>query len=406
MRIKLLNIFLILSILITFTGCASKKDSSSNPNGNKQITLTENQEKNAKIKTDTLKIMDIDLQITIPAQFKAQNQSLDRIYSPIDGKLVKVLVEPGSIVKVGQPLAEIKSDDISQIQLEFLERIMDIDAQVKQALAQYDVSLQGYKRENILVKEKISSRSEFEIARSMMQKDRASLDSLRIERNTLIKVYQQRLSVYGAAPGVINRVLSTKKIYPYVTLSSNKNGVVLERKANPGELVEKDKELFSVANLSTIWLVGYAFEKDAPLLHVGENVVGSLEEEDNNSSVKGILSYVSPILDTESKTLEVRADISNPKFEIKPNMYAEMVVKTGKARKLAVPNDAIEKYGDYNFAFVKIKPFLYEERKVTLGQKNEKYSEVISGLKEGEEVVTEGAFSLLGESIKIQEASN
>lgn len=404
MRVKLLNIFLIFSILVTFTGCASKKDSSSNSNGNKQITLTANQEKNAKIKTDKLKIMDIDLQITIPAQFKAQNQSLDRIYSPIDGKVVKVLVEPGSIVKAGQPLAEIKSDEISQIQLEFLERIMDIDAQVKQAIAQYEVSFQGYKRENILVKEKISSRSEFEIARSMMQKDRASLDSLRIERNTLIKVYQQRLSVYGAAPGVINRVLSTKKIYPYVTLSSNKNGVVLERKVNPGELVEKDKELFNVANLSTIWLVGYAFEKDAPLLHIGENVIGSLEED--NGSVKGILSYVSPILDTESKTLEVRADINNPKFEIKPNMYAEMVVKTGKSRKLAVPNDAIEKYGDYNFAFVKVKPFLYEERKVTLGQKNEKYSEVVSGLKEGEEVVTEGAFSLLGESIKIQEASN
>lgn len=405
MRFKILNILLILSVIVTFTGCSSKKDSALNANGNKRITLTANQEKSAKIQTEKLKVMDIDLQITIPAQFKAQNQSVDRIYSPIDGKVMNVFVEPGAIVKIGQPLAEVKSDEISQIQLEFLERILDIDAQIKQSQAQYAVSSMSYKREGILVKEKISSKSEFEVARSMMQKDRASLDSLRIEKNTLIKVYQQRLAVYGAAPGVVHRVLATKKIYPYVTLSSNKNGIVLERKVNPGELVEKDKELFNVANLSTIWLVGYAFEKDAPLLHIGEAVIGSLEEEEDRS-VKGILSYVSPILDTETKTLEVRADINNPDFTIKPNMYAEMVVKTGKTRKLAVPNNAIEKYGDYNFAFVKIKPFLYEERKIEIGQKNEKYSEVISGLKEGEEIVTEGAFSLLGESIKIQEASN
>lgn len=405
MRTKILNIFLILSVLVTFTGCSSKKDDSSKSKANKQIVLTENQEKSAKIQTEKLNVMDMDLQITIPAQFKAQNQSIDRIYSPIDGKVVNVLVEPGAIVRVGQPLAEIKSDEISQIELEFLERVLDIDAEVQQMQAQYEVSTQGYKREAILVKEKISSKSEYEIARSTMRKDRASLDSLRIKRNTLIKVYQQRLAVYGAGSGVINRVLATKKIYPYITLSSNKNGIVLERKVNPGELVEKDKELFNVANLSTIWLVGYAFEKDAPLLHVGEKVMGSLEEE-KDRIVNGVLSYVSPILDTETKTLEVRADINNPDFQIKPNMYAEMVVKTGKIKRLAVPNDSIEKYGDYYFAFVKVKPFVYEERKLELGQKNEKYSEVISGLKEGEEVVTQGAFSLLGESIKIQETSN
>lgn len=403
MRFKFLNIFLVLAVATTFAGCSGKKNFADA--SKRQIVLTANQEKSAKIKTQKIGIIDMILQITIPAQFKAQNQAIDRIYSPIDGKVTNVLVEPGTIVKAGQAIAQIKSDEISQIQLEFLDRVMDIDADIKQAQAQYEVSNQEYRREAILVKEKISSRSEYELAHSMMIKDRASLNSLRTKRYTLINVYQQRMAVYGAGGGVMNRVLATRRVYPYVTLCANKTGIVLERKVNPGELVEKDKELFNIANLSTIWLVGYAFEKDAQLLHVGESVKGTLEEEEGKD-VTGILSYVSPILDTQTKTLEVRADISNKDFAIKPNMYAEMVVNTAKVKRLAVPNSAIEKYGDYNFAFVKVKPFVYEERKIQVGQKNNQFSEVISGLKENEEVVTQGAFSLLGESIKIQETGN
>lgn len=195
--------------------------------------------------------------------------------------------------------------------------------------------------------------------------------------------------------------MQTKQIYPYVTLRASKNGILLERKVNSGEVVEKNKELFNLADLSTIWLVGYAFEKDSSVLHLGEAVTGTLEE--STGVINGVLSYVSPILDSTTKTLEVRADIPNKDLKIKPNMYAEMFVNTGIVNVLAIPNDAVEKYGDYYFAYVKIAPHTYEERKVQIGKKNDKYSEIVSGIKAGEEVVTKGSFELLGESIKKQE---
>lgn len=399
---KPLNILLSLAILIGLSGCSLKKEHEANQNTNKQIVLTEAQEKNAKLQTDLLKNMDLELEIMIPAQFKAQNQSVDRIYSPIDGKVTKVFVEPGAMVKEGQPLAQIKSDAISQIQLEFLEKVLDMDGNIKQMQAQCELSSSNYRRESILVKEKISSKAEFDIASAEMKKDRANLNALKLQKNTLINVYQQRLGVYGAGAGTINQVLRTKKIAPYITLSANKNGILLERKINPGEIVEKDKELFNLANLSTIWLVGYAFEKDSPVLRIGQKVRGTLEEE-KDKSINGVISYVSPILDKETKTLEVRADILNKDFNIKPNMYAEMYVSTGKVKRLAIPNNALENYGDYRFAYVKIKPHTYEERKITVGKNNDKYTEVISGLKEGEEIVINGSFQLLGESIKQQE---
>ena len=394
---KFLKLFIIFCIALTLTGCGTKQDEQQH---NKRLVLTEAQEKNAKIQTAPLSMMDIELQITIPAQFKARNQSIERIYSPIDGKITNVFVEPGTVLKIGQPIVQIKSDEISQIQLEFLEKILDIDANTNELRAQYNLSLQNYNRERTLYNEKISSRADYEAANAQLRKDKANLDALNIKRNSLINVYRQRLAVYG---GSIDNVLKTRQIYPYVTIKATKNGVLLERKVNPGQIVEKNRELFNLADLKTIWLVGYAFEKDSPYLHLGEAVTGTIEER-NGASINGVLSYVSPILDSTTKTLEVRADIPNKDFKIKPNMYAEMFVNTGVAHVLAIPTDAVEKFGDYNFAYVKIAPHTYEERKVETGKKNDQYTEVISGVKAGEEVVTLGSFELLGESIKKQEA--
>lgn len=393
---KILKLFIIFSLALLLTGCVSKNNDTTH---NKRLVLTEAQEKNAKIQTSPLSVMDIELQITIPAQFKARNQSIERIYSPIDGKITNVFVEPGAILKVGQPIVQIKSDAISQIQLEFLEKILDIDANINELRAQYNLSLQNYNRERTLYNEKISSRADYEAANAQLRKDKANLDALSIKRSSLINVYRQRLAVYG---GTIDNVIKTKQIYPYITIKATKNGVLLERKVNPGEIVEQNRELFNLADLKTIWLVGYAFEKDSPYLHLGEAVTGTIEE--STETINGVLSYVSPILDNTTKTLEVRADIPNKNFKIKPNMYAEMYVNTGIAHVLAIPTDAVEKFGDYNFAYVKIAPHTYEERKVETGKKNDQYTEVLSGIKAGEEVVTRGSFELLGESIKKQEA--
>lgn len=393
---KILKLFIIFSLALLLTGCRSKNNDTAH---NKRIILTEAQEKNAKIQTSPLSGMDIELQITIPAQFKARNQSIERIYSPIDGKITNVFVEPGAILKVGQPIVQIKSDAISQIQLEFLEKILDIDANINELRAQYNLSLQNYNRERTLYNEKISSRADYEAANAQLRKDKANLDALSIKRSSLINVYRQRLAVYG---GTIDNVIKTKQIYPYITIKATKNGVLLERKINPGEIVEQNRELFNLADLKTIWLVGYAFEKDSPYLHLGEAVTGTIEE--STETINGVLSYVSPILDNTTKTLEVRADIPNKNFKIKPNMYAEMYVKTGIAHVLAIPTDAVEKFGDYNFAYVKIAPHTYEERKVETGKKSDQYTEVLSGIKAGEKVVTRGSFELLGESIKKQEA--
>lgn len=399
---KFLTIFLILCVCGSFAGCNFRKDKIAQVSGHKHIILDEEQERNAKIETEVLQNRAIQLRITIPAQFKAVNMFLDRIYAPINGKVVKVLVNIGDIVKIGQALIVIKSDAIGQIQLEFLDAYIIVDSEIKQMTAQYNLSMQAYKRENILYHEGISSRAEYQVAYAQMLKDKAYLDSLKVKKNAIIKVYAQRVSLYGGNENTILSAAATKRIYPYITLRASKHGVVLTRNANQGEIIEQNRELFNIADLSTIWLVGYAFEKDAPFLKVGQEVTGVFEEE-KDKVVKGKLYYVASMLDPERKTLEVIADIPNKDYFIKPNMYSEMIVDIGTVSALAVPNTALQKYGDYTFAYVKVAPHTYEERKIEIGQQNNKYSEVKSGLNLSEEIVSNGGFSLLGESIKMRE---
>lgn len=401
MRNKFINILILILATVALSGCFFKKPEDKTANA-KQIKLDEQQEQNIKLQTEKLQNRELELNITIPAQFKAMNKFLDRIYAPISGKVTQVYVEIGDIVKKGQGLVQIKSDEIGQIQLEFLDKYIEADSNIKQMIAMYNLSKQTYRRENTLYHEGISSRAEYEVAYAQMQKDKANLDSLKIQKNTLIKVYAQRVALYGGSESTIRQAISTKRIYPYITLCASKSGVVLNRKVNPGEIIEQNRELFNVADLSTIWLVGYAFEKDAPLLKIGQNVIGKMEEAQGRD-VKGKLSYVASVLDEDKKTLEVIADIPNADFSIKPNMYAEMNVDIGTINALAVPNTALQKYGDYTFAYVQVAPHTYEERKVTIGQHNDKYSEVKSGLNPGEIVVSRGGFSLLGESIKKRE---
>ena len=393
-------LFLLVMVVMILSGCSFSKKEKKIIVPTKQITLNSEQEKNAKITTEPVKERLITIKITIPAQFKAISKFVDRSYAPVGGKVVDVFVEPGDIIKKGQPLILIKSDEIGQIQLAFLDEYILADSNYNQMVAQYNLSTQLYQRAKVLYKEGISSREEYEIASAQLLKDRANLSSLMSKKSALIKVYSERIALYGGNPSSITKAMRTKKIYPYITISSNKNGVVTMRNVNTGEVVEKNKELFNVADLSYIWLVGYAFEKDVPLLRIGQKVTGILEGKQGDN-VKGELFYIASVLDENTKSLEVIAKLPNKDNRLKPNTYAEMVVDVGELSALTVPNSALQKYGDYNFAYVRVKPQVYEERKVELGQQNETYSEVKSGLKNGEMVVVEGGYSLLGEFIKL-----
>lgn len=397
---KKFTIFLL--SLILFAGCGRfcPKKTGVEISTNK-IMLTSEQENNINLKTDVVKYRNVDDTVKIQAHIQAIDELINHIYSPVDGKAVKVFVIPGEIIQKGKSLALVQSDTVGQIELDLLQQIIQADSDIKQASVSLYLSENDFKREDELLKERITSKSDWETAKTQMEKDRAMLSSTKAKRFSIITVYQQRLSLYGANSGIARQVVASKHIYPYITLYSNKNGVLLSRTINNGEVVSQGKEAFTIADISKVWLVGNAYEKDALKLHVGNLITASLDNF-KNLNFSGKLIYIAPMLDPQNRTLEVRAELNNKLLKLKPNMYAQMTAYTGKYSILSVPASALEKYGDYTYAFVSVKPHVYEERKIKTGISNKDYVEILDGLKPDETIVTNGAFALLGEALKKQ----
>lgn len=388
------KLILIIGLILILTGCGTKKQVETLSSN---IVLTLEQQKNIDLRTQKAEYRDLDLALVVPAQFKAIPLLTNRVYAPVDGKIAHVYVVQGQTIKNGQPLVLIQSDAIGQIESELLQNIIQITSEIKMSQSQLEFARNNYRRESSLLKEKITSRMSWEDSKTQMNKEMANLSALRIKRGSLISVYQQRLNLYGADNSVINKVLATNKIYPYITLRAHKNGIVIKRDANQEEFIILNKELFEVADLSKIWLSGNLFEQDINTVRLGD--IASAEVSGLKKAY-GKITYVAPSLDIQTKTLEVIAEIENKELKLKPNMYAQMKINIGKVKTLAIPKNAIQKLGDADLVYVRIKPNTFEERRVEVGIKNDKYAEIKRGLNEGDIVVTNGSFSVLGESIK------
>lgn len=393
------NICLITVLLMAllFTGCSHTKTVKA---PSKEVVLTQAQEKEADLSFAKVQEELMDVIITIPAEFKAILNLSSKIYMPVDGKVKDVLVEQGQIVKKGQALAIIQSDYLGQIQSEVLQNLIQNDADIKMAGSELTLSKHAFEREKFLLDKKITSVAEYEMAKKQFEQAQINLNSQIIKKNATISVYKQRLAMYGCDTTSINKLLATRKIYPYLTARASKDGIVLSRSVNPDEFVFANNEMFQVADLSKIWLVGNVFDKDIANVKVGDKITAQSEDLYN---VQGVVTYVAPQINLETRALEIRAEVDNKDCLIKPNLYAKMSIITGSKQALVVPVSAVQKYGESNLIFVRSKPYTYVEKIVEIGEKNDKYAEIKSGLSKDDEVVTNGSFYVLGEHIKKME---
>jgi multidrug efflux pump subunit AcrA (membrane-fusion protein) len=119
-----------------------------------------------------------------------------------------------------------------------------------------------------------------------------------------------------------------------------------------------------------------------------------------NRVFTGNVNFISSMLNPQTRTMDVQAEVTNPQLSLKPNMFARMSILIGKHSVLAVPLSAVEQIGDFNFVFVEISPKVFEPRRVTLGQQNEQFAEVLNGVKEGEQIAYQGTMGLKGIALK------
>ena len=341
-----------------------------------RVKLSPEALKNAGIKTAPAKAEAIAETLAVTATISHNQDRLLHVTPRITGRVVDVRVNVGSDVKAGSVLAVLDSTELGQTKLEYIK---------SQTLL--DLAKANYEREKSLFDQKIAAKKDVLAAEAEYRKAEAEARS-----------FHERLRLYGLSDEAINNLNNLPSVY---TLTSPGPGVVIEREMSKGEVIEAGKKVATISDLSTVWVLLNIHEKDLAKIKQGTSV--KIHTESYPGEVfAGKVAYIGDIVDPQTRTVPLRVEVPNPRALLKSGMFAtaEVVTGTSSTEAIMIPSSAIQKIQGKPAVFVQEKDGSFAKRKLELGREFGNSVEVKSGLKEGEQVVVTGAFTLKSELLK------
>lgn len=309
----------------------------------------------------------------VTATIQANQDRLARVAPRVPGRIVKVNASLGNRVKAGQALAMLDSIDLGEARSAYL-----------QAASEAAVAQAGFARAQRLNADSIIPEKDYLRARAEHEKAGAAL-----------RAAADRLRMMGVNPENLSG-----SVFP---LTAPFAGTVIEKKAVLGELAPPDQSLFTVADLSTLWIEADLFEKD--LAKVRPGMQASVTVSAYPGEVfKGRLTYISSVVDKDSRTVKARVEVPNLDGRLKPEMFATAAIQTGSgAKALLLPEDAVLLVQGQPTVFVAEKNgFAFSPRAVEVGERIQGRIVIRSGVAAGESVVTSGAYALKARLLKSQ----
>jgi len=368
------------------------------------IQISSAQSTEIGLKTGVAKTGFIYQTVESPGRVTPNAESTTAVSTPSPGRVQEVRARLGEVVQLGQIMAVIKSDAIGQVQSDLLQSSMQSKADIKLQQVQLKLSHITFDRENRLFNEQVSAKADLLAAQNQLEKDDQNMIALKNKLNATFVIAQARLTLLGTGPDSAQKVLREQKIDPWVVIRAPRGGLVIERNINPGEMSDGSKPLFTLANLSQVWLVGDIFEKDIESVRKGQQASVSVDSLPGHSFPAKII-WIGDTLSATTRSLPVRADVANPQQLLKPGMFARMTIKVSATKVLQVPRSAVVQNGDEELVFVEKKEGVFSQRQVTTGLTDSDSIEIKSGLSAGERIAVNGATALLGASMKSLEGS-
>ena len=371
MKETMMKLWVVGLLTLTIAGCKSKPKevAAAAPADPNVVTITPSLAQNLKF--GSAQMTDVTGTLQVAARVETDARRIARVGSPVAGRILQLKVFEGENVRAGTVLATLHSTNLSDTQVELIR------AESQQQLAAASV-----KRAELLVDADVIGRAELE---------RRHAEQL--QAATEVSSYRTQLKGLGMTDTQIHQLETNRKLsadYPIVT---PRGGTVLKREITIGQVVQPADPAFTIADLSSVWIVANVPEEDAGALHEGLTVnvkVSALPQE----KFTGKLSYVSPIVDPATRTVAVRMDLANTGGILKPDELANMTF-TGQAKpKLTVPNTAVVREDNKDYVFVQVRSGRYALREVTLGDEENDRRVVQDGITSADHIVLDGAFHL------------
>ncbi len=340
----------------------------------KRIKLTEEELKTAGVATGVLAPRTLIDRLVLTATIRANQDRIAHVAPRVPARIVKVNANLGQAVKKGQTLAVLDSIELGEAHSAY-----------RQAQSQFELAKSDFERAQRLKNEDIIPEKDYLRARAEYEKARASLRAAE-DKLRLLDVTHEA-SERGAA-----------SMFP---LNAPFAGTVIEKDAVLGELAQPDKSIFTIADLSTVWIEANLFEKDLARARIGAPAAVTVNAYPGEA-FKGTLTYLSSTLDKETRTVQARIEVPNADGRLKPQMFATAAVETpSRSQALALPAEAALLINGQPTVFVK-EGDGFEPRPVELGERVGDEVVVSSGLRSGEEVVLKGAYALKARMLKSQ----
>lgn len=337
----------------------------------KLLVLSDEEAETAGIKVQKLELQEKAEQVMVTATIQANQDKLAHVAPRVPGRVIRVNASLGDRVKSGQTLAELDSIDLGEARSSYLQTASE--AAVAQA---------GFDRAQRLQADNIIPEKEFLRARAEHEKARASL-----------RAAAEKLHMMGVNP--------EKLLGSTFPLTAPFAGTVIEKRAVLGELAPIDQSLFTVADMSTLWIESDLFEKDLGRIKTGAQAVVTIAAYPGET-FKGRLTYISSTMDKETRTVKARVEVPNHDGKLKPEMFATVAIGTGgSAKALSVPEDAVLLLQGQPTVFVAERGG-FEPRAVEAGERAQGYAVLKSGVAAGESVVVRGAYALKARLLKSQ----
>ncbi|CCB87798.1 efflux RND transporter periplasmic adaptor subunit [Simkania negevensis] len=222
-------------------------------------------------------------------------------------------------------------------------------------------------------------------------------EELKQSNKDLLQAARERMELWDVPMVEISRLHETKKPSYDLTFFSPVTGIVLEKNAYSGMNVGPGINLFTIADLSWVWVFADIYEQDISLMKLGQDVNFSITAFPD-LHFKGSISFINYVIDPKTRTLKVRIDVDNPSYLLKPEMYGVTELQVNMGRSLAIPQNAVIETGLRNLIFIEEDIGRFVMREVELGYLADGYYQVLSGVREGEKVVTNSQFLLDSES--------
>jgi len=311
------------------------------------------------VRTVAAEIKPLSLQIRTVGKIAYDETKITHIHTKVSGFIEEVFVDfVGRPVKQGEPLFTIYSPDLVATQEEYLLALKSRDAL---ADSQFEWISGG--------------------------------------ASNLLDAARKRLLLWDISEEEIQTLETEGKVKRALTIYSPVSGIVTERAAyHHGRHVTPEMDLYTIVDLSTVWILGQVYEYELPHVKVGQMAEVEFPYSSGIAARRGRVAFISPMLNPSTRTAEVRLEFPNPDLSLKPDMFVNFKLNVDLGRRLVVPQDAVLQTGTEQYVFVDLSQGYFEPRPVKLGpQAGDSYA-IESGLKSGEKVVTAANFILDSES--------